>query len=196
MGIGGSILLALAAAQGVAVDVGRFNPADFPELIKLDRQLPHPEMTYRVEKMLDTGKCRLAGQTSKKFDIIIPFAILMASDGSPKKVVLGETGCAPLEIFAGQIVLAQTKRGDFRIQHTKGDRWYVSDLYFAQGEPVNASSIADKDKVICQKAIPVLGSRTQVGKICRTAGEWQVYKAQRDQMRRDIGNVTDYRTVE
>lgn len=146
--------------------------------------------------MLDGGKCTLAGHTSRKFDISVPYAILLSSNGSPKRVVVGETGCAPLEILVGQIVLAQTKRGDFRTQHTDGDRWYVSDLYFAQGEPVNPSKIADKDKVICEKAISVLGTRTRMAKVCRTAAEWQFYHAQRDQLRRDISNVTNGKKIE
>lgn len=60
MGIGDSIMLALlATAQGVPVDVGRFKPTDFPNLIKLDRQLPHPEIPIGSRKCSTEASARL-----------------------------------------------------------------------------------------------------------------------------------------
>ncbi len=127
----------------------------FPNLIKVERSLPHAEMTHRVQKILESGTCRLPDQSGRRFDILVPYAALLKSDGTAQKVVVGEVGCAPLEVLVGQVVVGQAARKDFRVQHTQGDRWYVSELYFSQGEqPSPMASMAEPDKVLCQRANP------------------------------------------
>ncbi|HYJ28999.1 MAG TPA: hypothetical protein VEW25_01495, partial [Allosphingosinicella sp.] len=120
-----------APAVNIDVDVGRFDPADFPELIRLDRRMPEDEMVRRVEAMISDGRCNIEGATDRRFNIVVPFAILMEADGTPDTVVVHEAGCEALETLVGQIVLAQLGRGDFRPQHEAGERWYVSELGFA-----------------------------------------------------------------
>lgn len=192
-----AIVLAVTGSANVPVDVGKFDANEFPNLIKLERTLPHGEMTNRVEKMLDRGACRLPSQSSRRFDIVVPYAALLDTSGTAKKVVVGEVGCAPLEVLVGQVVLAQAARKDFKVQHLEGDRWYVSELYFSQTEqttPMATSSMAEPDKVICQRAKPVPGSRVATQKICRTAAEWRAVEGDRQQVRRDMQNAAkDFR---
>ena len=120
-----------------------------------------------------------------------PFAILMAANGTPDTVIVHEAGCVALEILVGQIVLAQLQRGDFRPQHSQGDRWYVSELGFAMGVQGEAVAIArdNPDRVICREAQLQLNSRVRVTRACRTAAEWVQFETDRDQLRRDIGNA-------
>ena len=56
--------------------------------------MPSPEMVDRVETMLESGACTIRGQSAKKFDITIPYAVLVEPDGSARRVVVAETGCA------------------------------------------------------------------------------------------------------
>jgi hypothetical protein len=181
-----AIAFALTTSSGVPVDVGRWQPADFPNLIKLERTLPHAEMTRRVENMFDKGTCRIANQNHRRFDVTIPYAALMEHSGKLKKVVVGEVGCPSLELLVGQVVISQASRGDFKIQHISGDQWYTSELYFAKGEPQTA--LSDPDKVVCEQSEPVVGSRLQRKRRCMTKAEWQTYKADRAQLGRDIQN--------
>ena len=181
-----TLALAFAASPGVPVDVGRWDPANFPSLIKLERTLPHAEMTRRVETMFDKRVCRIPGQNDRVFDVTIPYAVLMEPSGELKKVVVGEVGCASLETLAGQIVVSQASRGDFKIKHASGEQWYTSELYFAKGEPQTA--LSDPDKVVCEQSQPVVGSRLQRRRVCMTKAEWQTYKQDRAQLGRDIQN--------
>lgn len=172
----------------VDVDVGEFDPADFPEMIRLDRRMPHAEMIVRVERMIASGECTIAGATERRFNIVVPFAILMEADGTPNSVVVKESGCVALETLVGQIVLAQLNRGDFVPSHEEGDRWYVSELGFALGVQEQAAAVArdDPDRMICREAERELGSRLRMVRQCRTAAQWQAYAQDREQMRRDI----------
>jgi hypothetical protein len=179
-----------AWAGEIDVDVGRFDPADFPEIIRLERRMPDADMARRVEGMLADGRCQIAGATQTRFNIVVPFAILMQPDGTPETVVVHEAGCESLEVLVGQIVVAQIRRGDFRPQHREGERWYVSEIGFALGVQSEAVAIArdNPDRVICRAPQMVLGTRTRAVRTCRTAAEWLAFENDREQLRRDIGN--------
>lgn len=130
----GSIAAAilLGAASGpIQVDVGRANWDTMPQL-KVDRRLPTPAMVGDVEEMLRDGKCSMHGQTSRKFDITVPYAVLVEPDGGARRVVVGETGCAPLESYVGLVVLTLAEHGDFRSSGEAKARWYASELNFTQ----------------------------------------------------------------
>lgn len=191
-----ALLSIMLAAASVPVYVGRFDPEKFPNLITVERQLPHAEMTQRVEKIFADGQCSIGGQDKRKFDIEVRYAVLMDSEGSAHQVVVEDKDCNPLELLVGQIVAARVARKDFKIAHVDGARWYVSDLYFALGEPVNAAAIADKDKRICKRTQSAVGSRTKLFKVCKTAAEWQIFEADRQQLRRDIQQGPDSLVVE
>lgn len=130
----GSIVatLLLGAASGpIQVDVGRAEWDKMPSL-KVDRRLPTAEMVGQVEAMLTSGKCAMKGQTARKFDITVPYAVLVEPDGGARRVVVAETGCAPLESYVGLVVLTMADQGDFRSAGQDRARWYSSELNFTQ----------------------------------------------------------------
>ena len=172
----------------VDVDVGLFEPEDFPEAVVLERYMPHGDMVARVERMIADGSCTLAGATERRFNIVVPFALSLEPDGTPNSVVVRESGCVALETLVGQIVLAQLERGDFVPSHVEGDQWYVSEVAFAMGVEEQAIAVAreDADRMICRAPRAELGSRLRMVRECRTAAQWVVYEQDRQQLRRDI----------
>ena len=172
----------------VEVDVGLFEPEDFPEMVRLERYMPHGDMVARVERMIADGRCTLTGATQSRFNIVVPYAILMEPDGTPNSVVVRESGCASLETLVGQIVLSQLERGDYVPSHEQGDRWYVSEVAFAMGVEEQAIAIAreDADRMICRAPRADLGSRLRMVRECRTAAQWVAFEQDRQQMRRDF----------
>lgn len=124
-------LLLLGSGGPVQVDVGR---ADWDKMPALDveRRLPTAAMVGQVEKILTDGGCALEGQTARRFDITVPYAVLVEPDGGAKRVVVGETGCAPLESYVGLVVLTMAEAGDFRSSGSAKARWYASELNFTQ----------------------------------------------------------------
>lgn len=184
-----ALLAATPVASDIPVQVGRFDPSEFPEVVELDRRMPNAEMVRRVETILSEGQCTIEGAHDRRFNIVVPYALQMEPDGFTNVVVVQETGCAPLEVLAGQILLAQIERGDFQPQHEDGERWYVGELGFAlnaQSEAV-AMSQEDPDAVICRMEEPEVGSRLRMERICLTAAGWRQYDSDRAQLRRDIG---------
>ena len=125
-----SMLLAGASPAELLVDVGKIQLAGLPAAKRVERRLPTPDMVNEVERILASGSCKLRGQTSKGFDIDIPYAALVEPDGSVQRVVVGELGCSELESYAGLVVLELGRMGDFRANATPKARWYGDQLNF------------------------------------------------------------------
>jgi hypothetical protein len=178
-------LLLLASAASVPIDVGRFDPADFPNAQKVERRMPHSYMNERIEKVLARGECQLPGQTAQRFDIDIPYAVLMGPTGAAQRVVVKDVGCPAIETWVGQIAIELAKAGDFK-PSSKGERWYVSEAYFTRLPERETRELADLDKVVCRAAKPKLGSRIAKERMCLTVAQWKIYDSDREQLRRDL----------
>lgn len=179
-------LLAMSAATAVPVEVGRFDESQFPNAKKVERRMPQAEMVRRVDRILAFKECSIPGQTRDKYDIVVPYAVLMEPNGTASKVVVKELGCAPIEVLVGQVANELIKAGDFRKNQTDVERWYVSEAYFTHGGEQLAGEINDDNRVICEDPRPRIGSRLAMTKVCRTASEWKIYEADREQMHRDM----------
>lgn len=190
-----ALLLLAAPTTYAPLFVGRFDPADFPNAKKIERRMPHADLNNRVEKILSEKRCSLDGQTKTRFDIVVPYAVLMDPAGKPEKVVVKDLGCAPIESLVGQIGSELANAGDFKVAHNSGRRWYVSEAYFTRLNVEDAREQKDQDKVICKKDKPKINSRIAMVKTCRTVAEWSLYEKDREQFKRDFMGA-DPKTME
>ena len=180
-----SLLLLTVTGVNTPIFVGRFEPTDFPNAQRVERRMPHAAMDKKVEEIL-AGECRLPGQTKTKYNITVPYAVLLDEGGRAKKVVVKDLNCPAIEKLVGQIGRQMAAEGDFKVRHDVGDRWYVSDVYFARLSEEMAREEKDLDKVICKGERPKINSRVAMVKTCRTVAEWNMYDKDRDQYRRDF----------
>jgi hypothetical protein len=121
------------AQADIAVDVGRFNEASFPEADIRERRMPHDAMLSRVEEILRERRCRLEGQSHRSFDIRVPYVVKLEPDGTPTRFVVADLGCQPLESFVGRVVLELARVGDFRPTGASEPQWYRSEVRFTVG---------------------------------------------------------------
>lgn len=124
-----SILIS-SMAVSPQVDVGRFDAERFPAAPMRERQLPYDELLPPIEDILRTGRCAIEGQSYRRFDIRIPYAVLLAPDGTAQRFIVRDIGCAPLETFAGHIMIDLARAGDFGPTGSAAPAWYVSELRF------------------------------------------------------------------
>ena len=131
-----AIASALLAASTVTpsaapqVDVGRFNPNAFPEAEMRERRMPIHTMLTRVEEILRERTCRLEGQNYRRFDIRVPYVVMLEPDGTPTRFVVADLGCQPLESFVGRVILELARVGDFEPTGASEPQWYTSELRF------------------------------------------------------------------
>ncbi|HEX8642740.1 MAG TPA: hypothetical protein VF702_02370 [Allosphingosinicella sp.] len=136
-----SMVSALLAAAPVAptvtpqVDVGRFDPANFPAAELRERRMPHHTMVSRVENILRERRCRIEGQNHRRFDIRVPYVVKLEPDGTPTRFVVADIGCQPLESFVGQVILELARVGDFEPTGRSEAAWYANELRFIVGAP-------------------------------------------------------------
>ena len=127
-------LLAVAAflsvPGSVQVDVGRADWTAFPELRRTARELPFGTMVGRVETILRERQCQLPGQSPERFDITVPYLVLLQPDGTVNRVVVADIGCPAIETYVGSIVVALAEQGDFRPTGEGQARWYGSNFNF------------------------------------------------------------------
>ena len=124
-------LLLMASSQAPGqVDVGKVKLDSLPPLKRTERLLPTPNMVGVVENLLAKGSCRISGQTAKKFDIDVPYAVLVQPDGGAKRVVVSDIGCPALESYTGLLVLEMAKQGEFKASGTSKARWYGDTLNY------------------------------------------------------------------
>ena len=125
-----AFMMAAPPAEEVTVDVGRADWATLPQLKTAGRPLPTPMMVAKVEEMLASKACRLKGQSPARFDIDVPYAVLVKPDGSSNNVIVAETGCPQLESFVGMVVLELAREGEFRPSADQRPRWLASSINF------------------------------------------------------------------
>ena len=125
-------LLAAAAPPEIRVDVGDVDLATLPALEQSGPDLPTRAMVARVERILASGHCKIRGNTSRRFDIDVPFAILVEPDGKANQVVVSDLGCPELESFTGIIALELANRGHLRGTADSKAQWFGSSLNFNQ----------------------------------------------------------------
>jgi hypothetical protein len=184
-----SFILMLASTTHAPIFVGKFDPAEFPNAQKVERRMPHADLNNRIERILGSHQCSLDGQNKRKFDIVVPYAVLMDPSGKPSKVVVKDIGCAPIERLVGEIGSELANAGDFKTSHETGDHWYVSEAYFTRLNEEQTRNLEDPDRVVCKKDRPKKNSHIAMAKTCMTVAQWQVYEKDRDQMKRDLVNI-------
>ena len=126
-------LLIAGAAPAPAQDAvvaGRADWDKFPALQKAVRSHPTSGMVDRVSEILRSEQCSLPGQSPQKFDITVPYLVLVRPDGAAERIVVADLGCPTLETFVGGIVLKLGELGDFRPTGHERPRWYSSKLNF------------------------------------------------------------------
>jgi hypothetical protein len=179
-------LLLLAAQASIPVEVGRFDPANFPHAKLIDRRMPEAELVQRVDTIIAAKQCTLPGQTKDRYDIVVPYAVMMGANETESRIVVKDMSCPPIETLVGEVANALVKAGDFRKNPFGGERWYVSELAFAHGGEDLARTIKNDSRVICQEGHAKPGSRLGADRVCRTVAEWRALGIDRAQLQRDL----------
>ncbi len=126
----GLALLLEAPAATMQIDVGTGNWAALPDLKAETVRLPTSDMVHRVQRLLAAGECEFDGHSSRRFDITVPYAVLVEPDGTARRAIVAEMGCPALEAYVGGVVLKLAQRGDFQPTGEREARWFGSELNF------------------------------------------------------------------
>ena len=181
-----SALLFLAAATSNPINVGKFDPSQFPNAVKVSRRMPQEELTARADRIMQSGRCSFPGQSADRYSIDVPYAVLLQPTGEVSQVVVKEIGCPELELLTGEVANELAKARDFRPTKAPSEQWYVSEVYYAHGGRDVAQAEADDDKLVCEAPKAVTGSHLAKQRDCRTRAQWRAYELDRQRYRQDL----------
>ena len=85
----------------------------------------------RIHEVIASGDCVVPGQSKRKLDMTVPFALQFGPDGSLQKVVLQKLGCAEIEGILGGTVLELVKLGKYGPTGENSAGWYRSEISFS-----------------------------------------------------------------
>ena len=125
------VTAALSAQAPAAVQKVEFGHAQWDRLPRVERSgrpLPYLQMVGVAEQVLKDRQCRLEGQSARKFDITIPYAVFLGADGKAERVLVAEMGCAPLQDLVGEVVYQLSDLGDFKTGSPNASRWYADKI--------------------------------------------------------------------
>lgn len=125
-----ALTLAASPVQAQNVDVGKVNWSKLPALKEKPSRLDYAQLADRVEKVLSTENCQIKGASPQRFDITVPYAVLVEPNGKASRIVVAQMNCAGIETLVGEAVLARSDVGDFLPTGEAKARWYVSALNF------------------------------------------------------------------
>lgn len=125
-----ALMFAAVPAWGQDVDVGKVNWSKLPAVKEKPSRLDYADLVQRVETVLRTENCQIPGQSAKRFDITVPYAVLVEPSGKISRVVVSQMNCTGLETLVGQAVLARADVGDYLPTGEAKPRWYASALNF------------------------------------------------------------------
>lgn len=123
-----AVLASPAAAQ--TVDVGRANWKALPPLNADHNVLPMETLVTAVEDILKTKQCKLTGQSHHRFDITVPYAVLLEPNGTTNRVIVGEMNCPPLETLVGRVALERAQLGHYQPTGLSRARWHADTINF------------------------------------------------------------------
>lgn len=118
-----------AAAQTVEVAEGKWNNLPYAK----ERGLGSisSNAVARIHEVIASGDCEVPGQSKRKLDMTVPFALQFSPEGALQKIILQKIGCAEIEGILGGTVLELVKLGKYAPTGENSAGWYRSEISFS-----------------------------------------------------------------
>jgi hypothetical protein len=102
----------------------------YPRLQTEELGVPSGEMVRRVQLMLQRDECEIAGQSARRFDIDISYAVMLDPQGNAQRIIVQDVGCRPLELMVGRIAADIMKGGYVQVTPPSQPAWYGNRVNF------------------------------------------------------------------
>jgi hypothetical protein len=89
-------------------------------------------LTLWMEQALRDGTCKVPGMNPNKFDVDVPYAVLVEPDGSVSQIMIPEMGCPALNTIIGSTVVELAQKGMFKPTGQEKASWFRDRIAFAR----------------------------------------------------------------
>ncbi len=102
----------------------------YPQLVTENIAVPSGDMVRRVQLMLQQDECDFEGQTARRFDIGVSYAVMLDPQGNATRIIVQDVGCRPLELYVGRIAADIMRNGYARVSPPSEPSWYGNRINF------------------------------------------------------------------
>jgi hypothetical protein len=126
-----ALLFGSAAASAATVEIATGDWSGLPELRHRGFENISPRAVARIHEIVATGECSLPGQSKRKLDLTVPFAVQFQPNGTIGRIVIPRMNCAPVESIMGRVLLDLVGSGEYRATGENPEGWYKSEISFS-----------------------------------------------------------------
>lgn len=98
-----------------------------------------PLAITRIHEVIASGECQVPGQSARKLDMTVSFALQFDAQGTLQRVIIPKIGCPEIEGILGGTVLELTRDGRYSPTGESAQGWYRSDITFTSYDPLARS---------------------------------------------------------
>ncbi len=102
----------------------------YPRLRTEEITVPSGDMVRRVQLMLQRDECEFQGQSSRRFNIDVNYAVMLDPQGNASRIIVEDVGCRPLELYVGRIAADIMRSGYVRVTPPSQPSWYGNRINF------------------------------------------------------------------
>jgi hypothetical protein len=102
----------------------------YPRLVTEELGVPSGDMVRRVQLMLQREECQFDGQSHRRFNIDVNYAVMLDAQGNASQIIVEDVGCRPLENFVGQIASDIIRSGYVRVEPRERPTWFGNRINF------------------------------------------------------------------
>lgn len=126
-----SALILAGAANAQSIEVAGGDWSSIPKIEAKQETLISKNAMDRVQKIVGSKACKLAGQTKNRIDMTVPFLVQFDTSGAPARIVVARMDCPELESVMATVALGLVKSGEYKPTGANNAGWYRSDISFA-----------------------------------------------------------------
>jgi hypothetical protein len=126
-----ALLVSSASAPATTVEVATGDWSGLPELRTRGSDTISARAVARIHEIVATGECSLPGQSKRKLDLTVPFAVQFQPNGTVERIIIPRMNCAPVESIMGRVLLDLVAAGEYRATGENLQGWYRSEISFS-----------------------------------------------------------------
>lgn len=126
-----ALLASSVGAPAASIESASGDWSGLPAMKIKGAQRISAEAITRIHEAVAAPDCSIPGQTPRRLDMRVPFAVQFAPDGTPNRVVIQRLGCAAVESVIGGAVLRLVEAGEFQPSGENEEGWYRGEISFS-----------------------------------------------------------------
>lgn len=126
-----ALLAGSVAASAATVEVATGDWSTLPVLKSRNFDSISPRAIGRIHEIVARGECDMPGQSKRRLDLTVPFAVHFQPNGTLDRVIIPRMNCEKIESIMGRVLLDLVEGGEYKATGENPEGWYRSEISFS-----------------------------------------------------------------